>query len=59
MTFRTDDVLFFKSFLTRNIQEFTLIEEVCNSLFLFNSSFISFMDGAAGSSIRETREEMS
>jgi hypothetical protein len=59
MTFRTDEVLSFKFLLVRNIQEFTLFEGVCNSLILFNSRFISFMDVAVGLSNRETREGMS
>ena len=59
MTFRKDKVLSFELFLVRTIQEFTLLGGACNSLFLFNSSFISFIDRAVGSSNREMREGMS
>lgn len=56
MTFRKDKVLSFELFLARSIQEFTPLGGAYNSLSLFNSSFISFMDRAVDSSNREIRE---
>ena len=56
MTLRKDKVLSFEFFPPRNLQEFTLLEESCNLLAPFNPSFISFTDGAGGSSNRDILE---